>query len=42
MKSPALQLIDVRKRFGRSEIIRGVSLSIPSITITPRPAPAPE
>ncbi len=27
---PALQLVDVRKRFGRSEIIRGVSLAITS------------
>lgn len=26
--APALQLLDVRKRFGRTEIIRGVSLSI--------------
>jgi branched-chain amino acid transport system ATP-binding protein len=25
---PALQLIDVRKRFGRTEIIRGISLSV--------------
>jgi branched-chain amino acid transport system ATP-binding protein len=28
MTSPALQFVDVRKRFGRTEIIRGVSLSI--------------
>jgi len=28
MMAPALQLIDVRKRFGRTEIIRGVSLSV--------------
>jgi branched-chain amino acid transport system ATP-binding protein len=28
MTAPALQLLDVRKRFGRTEIIRGVSLSI--------------
>ncbi|MBK9245793.1 MAG: ABC transporter ATP-binding protein [Burkholderiales bacterium] len=28
MNPPALQLADVRKRFGRTEIIRGVSLSI--------------
>jgi branched-chain amino acid transport system ATP-binding protein len=28
MTGPALQLVDVRKRFGRTEIIRGVSLSI--------------
>ena len=28
MTFPALQLIDVRKRFGRTEIIRGISLSI--------------
>ena len=28
MTAPALQLVDVRKRFGRSEIIRGVSLSV--------------
>lgn len=26
---PALQFVDLRKRFGRTEIIRGVSLSIP-------------
>jgi branched-chain amino acid transport system ATP-binding protein len=26
--APALQLVDVRKRFGRTEIIRGISLSI--------------
>jgi branched-chain amino acid transport system ATP-binding protein len=26
--APALQLVDVRKRFGRTEVIRGVSLSI--------------
>jgi branched-chain amino acid transport system ATP-binding protein len=30
MMAPALQLIDVRKRFGRTEIIRGVSLDIDS------------
>ena len=28
MNAPALQLVDVRKRFGRTEIIRGVSLSV--------------
>jgi branched-chain amino acid transport system ATP-binding protein len=28
MTEPALQLVDVRKRFGRTEIIRGISLSI--------------
>ncbi len=28
MSMPALQLVDVRKRFGRTEIIRGVSLSV--------------
>jgi len=28
MNAPALQLIDVRKRFGRTEIIRGISLSV--------------
>ena len=26
--APALQLVDVRKRFGRTEIIRGISLSV--------------
>ncbi len=30
MNPPALQLVDVRKRFGRTEIIRGVSLEIRS------------
>jgi len=30
MMAPALQLIDLRKRFGRTEIIRGVSLDIDS------------
>ncbi len=28
MSAPVLQLVDVRKRFGRTEIIRGVSLSV--------------
>ena len=28
MSAPALQLVDVRKRFGRTEIIRGISLSV--------------
>jgi branched-chain amino acid transport system ATP-binding protein len=29
MTEPAIELRDVRKNFGRTEIIRGVSLSIP-------------